>query len=165
MNIRHYLCLSFFFINVCQADTLAITGNVTAAPCMIDSANANQTIDFSQVIAQNLASTNNASDWKYLDIKLTNCPASTTFVKAQFTGKVDDVNNQYFANLGTAQNVALHLTDKSHTTTYNNLSIAKVSVNKERQALFPLSARIIMLKNGVKGGSFNSVIQISFTYE
>lgn len=165
MYMRAFLCLSFFFSFTSRADMLVVTGNVTAAPCMIDSANASQTIDFSQVIAQNLVSTNNASEWKYFDLKLTNCPASTSFVRAQVTGKVDQVNNHYFANTGTAKNVALHLTDKSHGTTLYNLSTTKVFVDNQRQALFPFSARIISSEKGVKGGSFNAVVQIAFTYE
>lgn len=61
-----------------QATDLNINGIVVASPCTVDTASVSQDVDFGQVRLNEMRAAGNASDWQSFEVKLVNCPPSTT---------------------------------------------------------------------------------------
>jgi len=148
-----------------QAVNINISGTVVATPCVVDLTSVNQTIDFGQLRATDFQNVQSAGEWRPFSLLLTNCPASTTQVTTTFTGNADSVDATRFSNSGTAKNAALQVTGSDHGQTYTNNSTMVVAVDAQRNATFPLSARVVSPAGGMTSGSFRSQLQITFSYQ
>ncbi|CAI1223610.1 fimbrial protein [Serratia quinivorans] len=150
--------------------TVNISGNVVASPCIVDgSAITNvilDDIDISELTTAGSSGTN-----KFFDLKLKECPARTTKVTATFSGIADKNNSNYFANSGTADNVAIQIKDipaawASNVITPTGGKTMTVNVvATDHTAKFSLVTRIISPDGTAQPGTVNSAIQVSFTYQ
>ncbi|WP_228727510.1 hypothetical protein [Klebsiella sp. RHBSTW-00215] len=94
-----------------------------------------------------------------------------TFPKAtvKFDGVVDGDDATHFANMAASnasQNIALQITNDSHTTTYKNQDQMTITINSSTgKGEFPLAARLYSTQGGATIGQFESVVQLTFTYQ
>lgn len=147
--------------------TINITGNVLAAPCIIDGASS-VPVDLGDIQAPALATAGTASGWKQLKLNLKDCPATTTKVVAVFKGTPDATDANLYANAGTAgKNVAIELAvDGTNIDWVNNGRTLTANVNATTHAaVFALAARAKSVKGAVTPGTISGVIQVDFTYQ
>lgn len=174
-SVIRYRVAGILFIGLCgvnslQATTVNINGNVMAAPCLMDGADS-QAVDFETIDASTLKTAGSASAIKFFDLKLKDCPASTTKVTASFIGSADKDNANYFINTGTATGVAVQVKDvpsawASNTLTPTGGASLTVNINgTEHTAIFPLVARMVSPKGDARSGSVQSAMQVNFTYQ
>lgn len=147
-----------------KAESISISGNVIATPCLISTGTIDQTIDFGQMIATNFIKPNSVSEWKKFAFNLTQCPSATNAVSVTFTGRTDANNALYFYNSASGRNAALQITNEDHSVTYSNGSVEEVLIDASRNATFQLAARVISPMGNMTSGDFTSVVQVSFTY-
>ena len=148
-----------------QATELNITGDVLASACIVESSSANQEIDFEQLRSTDLKEAGSNTDWKPFTIKLVNCPVTTRQATVMFTGNPDRDDPTLYANNGTAKNIAVQLvTEADKTAVKGDKSKLTVPVTAEHSALFSLAGRLYSVKGNASSGTFNSLVQLSFTY-
>ncbi|EFE96716.1 fimbrial protein [Serratia odorifera] len=145
--------------------TINITGNVKAAPCVVDGASS-VPVDLGEIPAPALATVGSGSGWKPFKLNLKDCPASTTKVTAGFKGSPDATNAKLYANAGTAgTNVAIELAKEGGLWLSNGDSW-QVNVNATTHAAqFPLAVQANSVKGNVGPGTISAVIQVDFTYQ
>ncbi len=147
-----------------KAVDINISGLVVASPCVVDTTSVNQTVEFGQLLTTDFKTAGSAGAWKAFSLLLTHCPASTTRVTTVLTG-TPAATAGYFANSGTATDAVLQLTNADYTTTYTTGSTIQILVDSAREATFPLAARVVS-PNGTMGpGTFESLVQVDFTYQ
>ncbi|MFJ3458597.1 fimbrial protein [Scandinavium goeteborgense] len=165
---KHSLLLfslvSLFQTGVANADDLTVSGTVLSAACNIDTSNADQTITFEDLYNVNLREAGSGSNWKKVDVLLTNCPAGTKKVTMTLSGTPAE-DNTYFANTKDAANVVLQITDPTYATTYKNGSTLQTDVDASHDAAFELASRIYSPTGNGTAGAFESVIMVNFTYQ
>lgn len=142
-----------------------VTGRIAASPCNVDAGTTNQTVDLGQAVATDFKQAGAGSKWHDFDLKLSGCPATTTYAAALFMGQPDPTSTTKFANLGTSTGLALDIENRNHDTSYGPNDRFTVPVNdSDHKATFPLSARMYSTSGTVTGGSFSSVVQVVFIY-
>ncbi|HHB1426187.1 TPA: fimbrial protein [Serratia odorifera] len=146
--------------------TINITGNVIAAPCVVDGASS-VPVDLGEIPAPALSVKGSGSPWKAFNINLKDCPASTTKVTATFRGTAYSATSSYYANTGTAgANAAIQLSKGDTTTILKNGSTMQENViSSTRTAVFSLAARAVSYMGNVMPGTISAVIQVDFTYQ
>lgn len=148
-----------------QATDLNMTGIVLASPCTVDTGSISQDVDFGQLHNTDLRTAGDASEWKPFEVKLTNCPASTTSVKVTFSGTRDSTNATLYANAGSATNAAVQMAQTANKSlVQGDGSSMTVAVNAQHNAIYALAGRV-MSTGGTGPGTFRSVVQMSFTYQ
>lgn len=165
--IRYIFSSSFLiaFSSLSASDvTVNFTGTVIAAPCTLSSAST-MSVDLGEVTALTLATKGYGSTYKFFTISFTNCPASTTKVLATFSGTADGTNSSYYANSGTAKNVALDVTISGTSTAPSNGSTLTATVDSSaKTASFPFAARMISTGTATVG-TFNTQMLATITYQ
>lgn len=148
-----------------QATDLNINGIVVASPCTVDTASVSQDVDFGQVRLNEMRAAGNASDWQSFEVKLVNCPPSTTSATVTFSGTPATADATLYANAGTAVNAAVQLAQAANKTlVQGNGSSMTVSVDAQHNATYALAGRL-MIFSDTGPGTFSSVVQMNFTYQ
>ncbi|WP_105699868.1 fimbrial protein [Cronobacter dublinensis] len=164
----------FLFIILCgifhyaSADSVAvlITGNITGSTCMVDSASKNLHVDMGEASAGTFRQAGATGEWIDFQLSLSRCPAAITQVTSTFNGTADADAPDYFANKGTGSGVALELSTRDHSNMLSAGSQLMTPVNSsDGTVAIPLSARYVATTGNAKGGSFESVVEVTFTYE
>ncbi|CAI2500537.1 putative fimbrial protein SthD [Serratia proteamaculans] len=141
--------------------TITINGRVVAHPCTVSTPTA--TVDLGNLYTTNLATAGSVSAWLPVTLNLTNCPVGTSMVTATFSGTADATGN-YYANQGSAGNIALQLEDNGGASLPNG-STKTVSVDNTSQAAnFVLQVRAITPSGNATQGNIQSLINVTYTY-
>lgn len=148
-----------------QATDLTINGMVVATPCTVDTASVSQDVDFGQVRLNEMRAAGNASDWQSFEVKLVNCPPSTTSATVTFSGTPAPADATLYTNTGTAVNAAVQLAQAANKTlVQGNGSSMTVAVDAQHNATYALAGRL-MIFSDTGPGTFSSVVQMNFTYQ
>jgi len=142
--------------------TITVTGQVVAKPCDIETTNAN--VDLGGISTFSLASAGASSDWKTVTLNLSNCPIGTSKVKATFTGTSDSTGN-YFANQGTAGNIALQLADSNGNNVTNGGALSSAVNDSTLATAFNLEVRAISPAGSATQGTIQSTINVTYTWQ
>ncbi|MCS4266099.1 fimbrial protein [Serratia sp. BIGb0163] len=159
------LCSGLGANGLAQADavTLNITGNVIAAPCVIDGASSLD-IKLDDIVVSKLQKSGDTSPFKSFDLKLKDCPTATTKVTASYTGTVSPHYSDSFINTGTAGQLALYVQDGASKTITPNTT-RQVDVNStSKTAVFSQKVQIYS-KGSATAGTVIGNIVVSFTYQ
>ncbi|AKG70093.1 fimbrial-like adhesin protein SfmF [Serratia fonticola] len=148
-----------------QATDLNINGIVVASPCTVDTASVSQDVDFGQVRLNEMRAAGNASDWQSFEVKLVNCPPSTTSATVTFSGTPATADATLYDNAGTAVNAAVQLAQAANKTlVQGNGSSMTVSVDAQHNATYALAGRLMSFSD-TGPGTFSSIVQMAFTYQ
>lgn len=146
------------------AAEINIGGHVVASPCVVDIASQNQSVNFGQLRLNEMRADGNASAWKSFEVRLFKCPAGTTSVDVTFNGQPAAEDPTLYANTGTAANAAVQMArDTNKAQVQGNGSSMNVPVDAQRKATFLLAGRVIVSDTTLPG-TFNSLVQMNFTY-
>lgn len=149
-----------------EAVIIQVKGNIYSNTCSVDSASQNLQVDLGQGVANRFKDVGDTGEWKDFDLTLSKCPATTTLATASFNGQTDSAHPTKFANIGTAQGLALELADRQDKILIAPQASFSVLINQnDHTADFPLSARYYATSIPVTAGTFNSVVQVTFTYQ
>lgn len=146
--------------------SLMLTGNVVASPCTVDTDTVNKTVELGTQQRRDLQTAGEGGEWQDFDLLLTNCPAGTTKVTATLSGTVDTQDATAWKNSGTSTNMALQIAsrDRSQTVAPGNSLAQNVNIST-RSATFPLSARMFTPQGSATAGTFQSVMNVDFTWQ
>ncbi|WP_434662254.1 fimbrial protein [Klebsiella sp. MISC125] len=148
---------------------LNVTGNIYYFPCDVSTDTKYQEVNFGTLSRIDFQSAGDTSEWKTFNLNIENCPAGTTKATVRFDGVVDGDDATHFANMAASnasQNIALQITNDSHTTTYKNQDKMTITINSSTgKGEFPLAARLYSTLGGATIGQFESVVQLTFTYQ
>ncbi|VYT94236.1 type 1 fimbrial protein [Metakosakonia massiliensis] len=148
---------------------LNIQGNIYYFPCEVSTDTRYQEVDFGTLVKTHLQTAGTASEWKSFNLNIENCPAGTTKATVKFDGVTDGDDATLFANMAAsdaAQNLALQITNSDHSTTYKNQDEMTVAIDSStKKGVFPLAARLYSTQGGATSGNFESVVQLTFTYQ
>ncbi|CAI1672994.1 putative fimbrial protein SthD [Serratia quinivorans] len=167
--IRHpalwILCSGLGTNGLAQADavTVNITGNVIAAPCVIDGAGSLD-IKLDDIVVSKLQKSGDTSPFKSFDLKLKDCPAATTKVTASYAGTVSPLSANSFINTGTATQLVLYLQDSASKEIPPNTT-RQVDVNTTTKAAVFSQKVQIYSKGSATAGTVIGNIVVSFTYQ
>ncbi|WP_010431823.1 fimbrial protein [Enterobacter mori] len=146
--------------------SLTLSGNVVASPCTIDTDTVNKTVVLGSLQRIDLRTAGEGGEWQDFDLLLTNCPAGTSNVTALLSGTVDSQDATAWKNSGTSGNMALRIASRDHATAYAPGSSLQQSVNiSSRSVSFPLSARMFTPQGSATPGTFQSVMNVDFTWQ
>ncbi|MDU2537196.1 MAG: fimbrial protein [Enterobacter hormaechei] len=146
--------------------SLTLTGNVVASPCRVDTDTVNKTVDLGTLQRRDLQTAGEGGEWQDFDLLLTNCPAGTTKVTAIVSGTPDTQDATAWKNSGTSDNTALRIAsrDRSQTVAPGDSLAQNVNIST-RSASFLLSARMFTPQGSATAGTFQSVINVDFTWQ
>lgn len=152
------------------AANINIGGVVVASSCTVSVNTVSRTIEFSPIGARSLSEAGSGGEWTNFQLKVIDCPESVQRVTMTLSGTVDNDDATAFANSGSAQHVALRLTNSTRDLVYSNGSLITKDIEISeadgmRYSRFPLSARIFTPLGGTRGGTFVSVVNADFTYQ
>lgn len=159
------LCAVFFSANSAWADaiTVNITGNVIAAPCTIDGATS-QDVKLDDIVVSKLQKAGDTGTAKSFDLKLKDCPDSTSRVTASYTGTVSPLYTDSFINTGTAGQLALWLKDSANATILPNSTKQAVVDSKTKTATFTQTVQVYSKGSATPGTVIGNIV-VSFTYQ
>ncbi|MBL7634341.1 MULTISPECIES: fimbrial protein [Atlantibacter] len=165
-SLKIAFCLALFSAAV-QADPLiSVTGNVVASPCTVDTNTVNKTVDLGSLQRLDLQNAGEGGDWHDFELLLTNCPLGTVTVKAQLSGTPAPGDATAWQNSGSSGNMALRITSRDHLTIIAPGSSLTSNVNtSNRTASFLLSAKMFTPQGNAVAGSFQSVMNVDFTWQ
>ncbi|HHB1426188.1 TPA: fimbrial protein [Serratia odorifera] len=144
--------------------TINITGNIIAAPCVVDGANS-VNVDLGDVPAVDLATVDSASLWQAFRISVKNCPAGTTKVTATFSGTpAPDAPAYRYINTGTATGISIALARDTDLNLANGATWT-VNVDGSRSASWPMRARMVASKGNATPGTVKAVVVATLTYQ
>lgn len=151
--------------HVTQADsvTVNISGNVVASPCTVESTSPLSVV-LPDVDMATLATAASTSAEKSFELKLKDCPASTTKVIATYSGTVAPIEKDSFLNTGTATQVVLWVKDDANVTIYPNTTRTVAVDSKTQKAVFTQTVRLYS-KGAAQPGTVSGNIIVSFTYQ
>ena len=169
MNVKPYIIgvvLSSSPLITCADTTINVTGQVIASPCVVDTGTVSKVVNLGEDTKQNLINAGDGGVWSDFDLLVQSCPAGTSSVTAKFTGNADTQDPTAWKNSGTSNNVALRIASRDHATTYSVNSTMQVNVDSStRSSTFPLSARMFTPQGNSTAGTFQSVMNVDFTYQ
>lgn len=104
-------------------------------------------------------------EWKEFSLKVSHCPSSLTlsnaFLRPARQRSPDEIR-QYRQRKG----LALELADRQDNILISPQASFNVVINKnDHTAEFPTAARYYATSTPVSAGTFNSVVQVTFTYQ
>lgn len=143
---------------------LNITGTVKASPCEVESNNGKIEVPLGDIEAASMASANSSSGFEPFDMRLKNCPVSTTKVTATFSGTPSDESVDMYKNTGDAGSIQIELVDQNETLKLGSGMTMDAPVNAT-EAVFKLKARAYSLAGGVTPGSISGAVQVAFVYQ
>ncbi|SAG26151.1 type 1 fimbrae adaptor subunit FimG [Enterobacter cloacae] len=160
------LFLSLFSVFVQADPTVSVSGQVVASPCTVDTNTVNKTVDLGMLQRRDLVTAGSAGDWSDFDLVLTNCPSGTTSVTALLSGTADSQDTTAWKNNGTSGNLALRITSRDHSVIYSAGNSLSRSVDVSTNSVtFPLSARIFTPLGNATVGTYNTVMNVDFTWQ
>lgn len=146
--------------------TLNIEGNIYDTTCQVDGGSQNMVVDLGQGVASDFHDIGDTGPWKKFDLTLTNCPPTLTVATVSVDGPRDRDHPFKFANSGTATGVALELADRlDYIVLAPEARFSVVIDAGTHTATFPMAARYYATAMPVTAGTFNSVVQATFTYQ
>jgi len=150
-------------VPIANADdvTITINGKVVAQPCTVSTPNA--VVDLGDLYTFDLVTARTTSAWTPTTLSLTSCPEGTSQVTATFSGTADS-SGQYYANQGTAGNIALQLQDTNGTNLSNGTAEIVPVNTTSLSANFTLQVRAITPNGNASQGTILSVINVTYTY-
>ncbi|HEI8868021.1 TPA: type 1 fimbrial protein [Serratia odorifera] len=144
--------------------TINITGNVIAAPCVVDGTSSIN-VDLGDIPASDLAAVDAATPWKAFSMSVKNCPAGTTKVTASFSGTpAPDAPDYRYINTGTATGISIALAKDTDTNLGNGATWA-VNVDSSRSATWPMRTRIVASNGKATPGTVKAVVVATLTYQ
>lgn len=159
------ICVMLFLVaaSVQATDvTITVNGEVVAKPCTIATTTAN--VSLGTLSTSALQSAGSVSDWKTVDLELTDCPVGTSSVTATFAGTSDSTGT-YFLNQGTAGNIAVELADSSGNNITNGGTLTSAVSDTTLSTDFSLEVRAITPAGSVTQGSIQSVVDVTYTWQ
>lgn len=164
-----WLALLLPVISSYAGTQLYVKGKIYYLPCDVSTDTQYQEVNFGDLLKFNFQAAGSASEWKTFTLNVENCPAGTTKATVKFDGVTDADDATHFANTAASnasQNLALQITDTSHATTYKNHDRMTININSSTGAgSFPLAARLYTTQGNATVGKFESVVQLTFTYQ
>ncbi len=146
--------------------SLTLTGKVVASPCTVDTDTVNKTVDLGTLQLWDVRTAGQGGEWQDFDLVLTNCPAGTTKVTATLSGTPAPQDATAWSNSGTSGNVALRIASRDHSQTVAPGNSLAQNVNiSTRSVSFPLSARMFTPQGNATAGTFQSVMNVDFTWQ
>ncbi|MGF6100599.1 fimbrial protein [Enterobacter sp. A4] len=146
--------------------TINIEGNIYDTTCQVDSASQNMVVELGQAVASDFKDIGDTGEWKNFDLTLSKCPPSLMLATITVNGQPDAQHPNKFANTGTATGVALELADRTDFITLAPQSSFNAVIDSTTHtADFPLAARYYATAMPVTAGTFESVVQATFTYQ
>ncbi|WP_039029621.1 fimbrial protein [Leclercia adecarboxylata] len=165
-GLKIALCLTLFSAAVQADSSISVSGNVVASPCTVDTDTVNKTVELGTLQRIDLRNAGEGGEWQDFDLLLTNCPTGTTKVTAHLSGTVDTQDATAWKNSGTSTNMALRIASRDHVTAYASGDSLEQTVNvSNRSASFPLSARMFTPQGSATAGTFQSVMNVDFTWQ
>lgn len=167
------LCAAIAAVGICgsalAADaTLNITGVVKASPCTVvaDDAAGNINVNLGTNIQAASLTAGVGSAWVPFDLKLKDCPTTTTSVVAAFSGTpaTETGGADLYKNTGVATRVQVELQNRTANTRLGNGGTMPATVSATN-AIFPLQARAYSIDGGVTPGTIIGTVQVAFTYQ
>lgn len=146
-----------------DAVTVNVTGNITASPCTIETTGPVSVV-LPDIDVGKLQKKGDTSESKTFDLKLKDCPSSTTKVVASYSGTASSVETDSFINQGTAKNVVIWLKDSGGTTINPNTTRTLSVDGATKTALFTQSARLYS-SGSATAGTVIGTITVAFTYQ
>lgn len=156
-------------LNVHAGDnvTINVTGKVVASPCTtINGGTPTLTVSLGDAIQANtLAAPASGTTLIKFDLPLADCPASTSNVKATFSG-TEDTDPNYWKNAAAtpAANTAVELSEQGTGTVIHNGSTLNTGVSNGK-ATFKLQARAVSPAGAAGPGDISSTIVVAFEYQ
>lgn len=152
-----------------DAVTVNVTGNITASPCTIETTGPVSVV-LPDIDVGKLQKKGDTGEAKSFDLKLKDCPSSTTKVVASYSGTASSTETDSFVNQGTAKNVVIWLKDSAGTTIYPNTTRTVTVDGATKTALFTQSARLYATGSAIDGtavtaGTVIGTITVAFTYQ
>lgn len=145
---------------------IVISGNIKAAPCEIDSANASVTVNLGDDIsAATLATSGAFSPWVEFPLTLKNCPSTTTSVVATFSGTVAEESTSLYKSTGSSRRVQIELQDNQGANLGNGKNMTQSVNQATHEAKFNLRARAYSTHGGSTPGSIDGALQVTFVYQ
>jgi minor fimbrial subunit len=143
--------------------TVNISGNVVASPCTVESSSPISVVlpDVDMATLSAAASTSAAESF---ELKLKDCPASTTKVIASYGGTVSTLATDSFINNGTATQIVLWVKDSDGTTIKPNTTRTATIDSKTKKASFKQTVQLYS-KGLAQPGTVSGNIIVSFTYQ
>lgn len=142
-----------------------VTGNVVASPCNLDVAGSNLNPWLGNIQATALEDAGSSSDWVPFDLKLKECPVSTTSATVTFSGTPDSAEpDSMYENTGNATAVAVELQSATGDKLGNGKSLTG-TIAADHTYTYNLKTRAYSTTGGVLPGSISAVIQATFTYQ
>lgn len=171
VNSTFAAALAVTSLNGFAADNVSInvTGKVIASPCTtINGGATTLAVPLGDTIqAKDLATAASGTELKTFEIPLTGCPASTTNIKATFTGTADTEDSTLWKNTAAAPagNTSVELTDQAEpgTPVGNNSSLTMPVT--AGNATFKLAARAFSKLGSATPGDIESTIVVAFEYQ
>lgn len=146
--------------------SLALTGNVVASPCTVDINTVNKIVELGTAQRRDLQTAGEGGEWQDFDLLLTQCPSGTTKVTATLSGAVDPQEPSAWKNSGTSTNMALRIASRDRSKAIAPGDLLDENVNlSTRSAVFLLSARMFTPQGGATAGTFQSVMNVDFTWQ
>ncbi|MDM2734938.1 MULTISPECIES: fimbrial protein [Citrobacter] len=165
-GLKTAFCLTLFSTAVQADPSVSVSGNVVASPCTVDTGTVNKTVELGTLQRRDLQTAGEGGEWQDFDLLLTNCPAGTATVTALLSGTVDTQDATAWKNSGSSTNMALRIASRDHNTTWAPGSSLRQSVSiSTRSASFPLSARMFTPQGSATAGTFQSVMNVDFTWQ
>lgn len=152
--------------NVANADPVEIniTGNVVASPCSLDIAGSDLSPSLGDIQATALADAGSSSAWVPFDLKLKDCPVSTTSATVTFNGVADAESNDRYSNQGNATKVAVELQSAGGDNLGNGKTLTG-TIEQDHTYTYKLQTRAYSTAGGVMPGTISAVVQATFTYQ
>lgn len=161
--------VSLFLLAIPTAQAVSkivISGNIKAAPCEIDSANASVSVNLGDDIsAATLATSGAFSPWVEFPLTLKNCPSTTTSAVATFSGTVADESATLYKSSGSSRRVQIELQSSQGANLGNGKSMTQLVNRATNEAKFNLRARAYSTNGGSTPGSIEGVLQVTFVYQ
>ncbi|PSN08147.1 fimbrial protein [Siccibacter turicensis] len=152
------------------AQDLNFSGRVLAAPCTLDTAVSQLTVDLGDYYADQLSQAKTTIAYKTFPLTLKDCPVGTTEVVATFNGTEDAENDwiPMFKNTGSAQNVGIAL--KGNQAPWIGGAIKNgeqltQTVKADHTVSWPMEAQLGTYTGGATPGTVHAVVTVSFTYQ
>ena len=137
---------------------LNVKGNIYYLPCDVSTDTKYQEVNFGPLLNIDFQTAGNASEWKSFYLNVENCPAGTTKATVKFDGVIDGDDARHFANMAAI--------DAAQNTIYKNQAQMSIAIDVSTgKGVFPLAARLYSTRGGATVGKFESIVQLTFTYQ
>lgn len=164
---RALLCILFAAACSSYADdiNLQIQGSVYATTCSVSNDTKNKVVDMGAAPVSDYAASGASGPWVDFQLSLSDCPASITVVGARFDGEKAAFTASLFANQGTGTGIGLELRKGGNqNSTIMPGSQEFYSPDLQNNVVIPLTARYVRTQEALSPGTFQSIIQLTFTY-